>query len=62
MLERVQRCRYCRREMRVGALSYAENPFCKHCLHERMEKAAAERGPFETFDDGHYIHFVPKKD
>ena len=38
--EKVQRCRYCRREMLVSATAYAENPFCNRCLPERMRLAA----------------------
>ena len=37
MLERVQRCRYCHREMAIPALNYAENPYCKVCLGDRIE-------------------------
>jgi hypothetical protein len=36
----VQRCRYCRREMAVSAIAYAENPFCNRCLPERVGLAA----------------------
>jgi len=39
------RCRYCDSLMDVSAASYAENPWCAGCLHERMAKAAAEN-PF----------------
>ena len=62
LVERVKRCRYCHREMKVSALSYLENPFCKFCLRERIEKAATERGPIEWVSDGHYMRPVPKKD
>lgn len=40
VLERVQRCRYCGREMAVTATAYAESPFCVRCLAERVERAA----------------------
>jgi hypothetical protein len=33
------RCRYCHGVMRVRPEAYDENPFCKDCLHERMENA-----------------------
>ncbi len=47
-----KRCRYCDRSMaRKSDASYRENPFCKHCLHERIAKAAEEdamtRGQFK---------------
>jgi hypothetical protein len=37
VLERVRRCRYCKREMSVSAAAYAENPFCNRCLPERVK-------------------------
>ena len=37
MLKRIQRCHYCRREMAIPALHYAENPFCNRCLAERTK-------------------------
>lgn len=40
VLERVQRCRYCGREMAVTPSAYAESPFCVRCLPERVERAA----------------------
>ena len=38
-------CRYCQRAMRVSAEAYRENPFCRYCLHERMEAARSALGP-----------------
>ncbi len=48
--------------MWVGAAAYRENPWCKFCLQERLDKASAELGPvrLEMRDDG-YSHFVPAK-
>lgn len=39
-MHEVRFCRYCSREMRCSTASYAENPFCAECLHERMAKAS----------------------
>lgn len=61
MLVRVQRCKFCRREMNVSALGFKENPFCTVCLKERMDQAEAERGTMEWDDhaDGHYAVLRP---
>lgn len=60
MLVRIQRCKFCRREMNVSALGYQENPFCSLCLHDRMQQAADKRGPVEWVDeDGHYAVLKP---
>ncbi len=53
-----QRCPYCDRPNRVSAACFAENPFCRLCLHERMDKAAKERGPVVAVLDGDYVTFV----
>jgi ribosomal protein L16/L10AE len=37
MLESVRRCRHCRREMKVSARAYVENPFCNLCMEERLQ-------------------------
>jgi hypothetical protein len=63
ILELIRRCPYCKRENKVSALSFAENPFCNACLHERMQNAKDEIGP-GTWEpvpgtDGKYIRFVP---
>ena len=43
MLELVRRCKHCDRSMmNVSSQDYAENPYCRHCLIERVAKAAAE--------------------
>lgn len=52
-------CKYCYRAMRATPLALAENPFCAKCLHERMSKAAAERGPVKLVHDGSYARIVP---
>jgi hypothetical protein len=41
MLERIQRCRFCRREVATSALSFEENPYCTECLGERLAQASA---------------------
>lgn len=41
--KRVLRCQYCSREMKVSAAAHAENPFCRVCLPERVDRAGAGR-------------------
>jgi hypothetical protein len=59
LLQKIHRCPYCKRENKVSASSFAENPFCNQCLNERLEKASLGAGPFEIVSDGHYIRRVP---
>ena len=40
-LECIQRCEFCGRELKVSALSFAENPYCMECLPERIAAATA---------------------
>lgn len=40
VLERIQRCQFCGREMPARSLGYQENPFCRVCLNERQLLAA----------------------
>lgn len=60
-----KKCRYCNQSMASQSdASYRENPFCKHCLHERMAKAAEEdamtRGQFKMVELGNgYIGWRP---
>jgi hypothetical protein len=44
ILARVQRCRYCRREMPCPPLEYEQNPFCTVCLTERIGQATPVGG------------------
>jgi len=37
LFEIVRRCLYCRREMAVSEAGYAQNPYCKHCVDERID-------------------------
>jgi hypothetical protein len=46
ILEKVQRCLHCLREMNVSGLSYRENPYCGKCLKERIAAAAQQLGSF----------------
>lgn len=56
-------CRYCKRKMRVSQQAYAENPFCKHCLHERMQLAAAQDPVILRIRESNgYIVFVRRSD
>jgi hypothetical protein len=57
ILARVQRCRYCRKEMKASSLGYAENPFCTSCLKRRI-KRARPRGQVRWRGEGDY--FIPE--
>lgn len=57
LLQRVQRCLHCAREMDVSSLSYAENPFCVSCLDERLGKRAERR--FEV--ESGYVVFIAEE-
>lgn len=60
MRELIRRCRYCKREMMdVSMESYTENPWCRHCLKERMEAAAAKLPPMRWELRGGYMVPVP---
>ncbi len=59
MAERIKRCKYCGREMRVAALEHLENPFCKECLGERYSLAAAAIGEVELITMGDVVKFKP---
>jgi hypothetical protein len=40
MLERIQRCRFCRKELAdIPALSFLENPYCSECRSTRVANA-----------------------
>jgi hypothetical protein len=44
ILTRVQRCRYCKREMSCPPLDYEQSPFCAGCMKERVRKASPRDG------------------
>ena len=54
------RCKYCGRPYPGSPASYAENPFCAACLHERTAKARERLGPVEVKREGGYVVLVPK--
>ncbi len=55
MLERIQRCRFCGREVASSALSFEENPYCSCCLPERVAKAS-EAGAYTSWAvSGNYL-------
>jgi hypothetical protein len=53
ILERIQRCKFCGREMNCSPLSYAENPLCTICLPERTE-IARPKARITWRTEGHY--------
>lgn len=59
--EVVRRCEYCNRDMtrEVSAQSYLENPFCRHCVHERLEEADSLMEPTKWVRSGDYLTLVP---
>lgn len=60
MLELIHRCQYCSREMKVSDRSRIENPFCRHCLDERIANASKKLGPMKLVNVGNYLSFVPQ--
>jgi hypothetical protein len=54
ILVRIQRCRYCGREMTCPPLEYQENPLCSVCLPERISKALP-RGELRWRREGNYV-------
>jgi hypothetical protein len=60
ILVRVQRCRYCQKEMSCSPLEYEQNPFCTRCLTERTEKAAPVGGVRWTRRGNYVIAQAPQ--
>ena len=58
----VRRCRYCKSDMTdtVSADSYLENPYCHHCLHERLRRASESLGRMQWITTGSMISVIPK--
>jgi len=44
-MKRRRTCSYCKRTFYASNESFAENPFCRHCLHDRLATASLELGP-----------------
>lgn len=59
IVERVRRCKYCGREMKVGALAYEENPHCTVCFDDRV-RSATSAGEVLYRRAGHYVEFFTK--
>lgn len=59
LLERIQKCRYCSREMAVSWDSYSANPFCDHCYDERLSAGDENRLPVIAVLQGAYVRFIP---
>jgi hypothetical protein len=59
LLEPVRRCRYCQGGMGNSAEAYRENPFCRACLHERIDAAAAAQGPTQLVLVAGYATVIP---
>jgi len=54
ILARIQRCRYCGREMSCSPLEYEQNPFCNICLSERVSNESP-KGRIRWKTEGHYV-------
>lgn len=50
-------CRFCGRPRTASPRSAAENPFCNHCLKERVRRAA-KRQPVTVRRVGDYLELV----
>ena len=59
ILAKIQRCRYCGREMSSPPLEYQENPLCTVCLPERISNALP-RGDVRWRREGDYV--IPEVD
>jgi molybdenum cofactor biosynthesis enzyme MoaA len=59
ILERVQRCRHCGREMNVDSISFLENPFCSSCLIVRMGLDRTVVGELRWRAVGDYMELIP---
>ena len=59
LLERVQRCSHCGREMASDALSFLENPFCEVCLPERVGLTDTLPGEVRWRIVGDYMEVIP---
>jgi len=54
ILERIRRCKHCRREMHVSPLAYEENPYCTQCFDERVRGGGTPRQIVPGRLNGHY--------
>jgi len=54
ILTRIQRCRYCGREMFCSPLEYQQNPLCTACLAERVGNASPSGG-VRWRTEGNYV-------
>jgi hypothetical protein len=59
MLERIQRCGHCGREVTNGPLSFLENPFCDVCLEERVGLTHISPGEIRWRVVGRYMELIP---
>jgi len=57
ILERVARCRFCGREVEGTATAQCENPFCRHCLQDRLAAASQALGKVTSRLRGGYVEF-----
>ncbi len=58
MLERIQRCLHCGREMAVAPLAYAENPNCEVCLQDRIDANAIPNAPKRWVRRGEFMRLI----
>jgi hypothetical protein len=55
MLERIRKCQCCGMEVGGTALAYEENPFCKNCLKDRIQKASVGNNLLSWTERGDYL-------
>jgi hypothetical protein len=62
IVERVQRCKVCRREMKVSAAAFQEHPFCRRCLGHRLRAESPGRPVgFEADESGYAVAVMPAR-
>jgi len=59
ILERIQRCHHCGREVTNGPLGFLENPFCDMCLGERIGLDQVMPGEIRWRVAGRYMELIP---
>ncbi len=59
ILERIQKCRHCGREVTNGPLSFLENPFCDACLEDRVGLNQNIPGEIRWRAAGRYMELIP---
>jgi hypothetical protein len=59
IFKRIQRCKFCLKEMSVAPLAFQENPFCNQCLDQRIALEGVPLGQGKWERVRHYLQFRP---